>query len=165
MVSVTFRKAEWPVYTSLAAAIALGLYDFGHRFAELIPNFVLLVLVYWAIYRPDVIGLGRAWMVGLAQDFLTVSLIGQHAMTYVLVVYVIKSGKFRVNQESFPGFVPWLAAFAGLDVLVRFSLAWLTGHSSPDWATIYPVIGCVLAWPWLYLALGLFENLVAQLRK
>lgn len=159
------HKAIWPVYVSLGLSLAAGLASFDNRFLEFMPNLTLLVIIYWSIYRPDVIGLGWAWMIGLAEDFFTVSLLGQHAMIYVLVVYFIKSNITRISKGSFFEFMPWLIAFVLFDIITSALMNWAIQQATPHWVLVYPVIGSILIWPWLYLLLSIFETLVSELRK
>jgi rod shape-determining protein MreD len=49
---------------------------------------ILLLLVYWAVSAPDRVGVGTAWLTGLAADALTGRLLGQQALAYSVVVYV-----------------------------------------------------------------------------
>ena len=159
------KKAAWPVFVSLALSLAGGLASIDYGFMDFMPNLTLLVIIYWTIYRPDVIGLGWAWMVGLAEDFFTVSLLGQHAIIFVLVVYFIKSGVAKINKDSFFEFIPWLVAFVSFDIVTSALINWATQQATPNWVLIYPIIGSILIWPWLYLALNVFQNVVAELRE
>lgn len=52
------------------------------------PDWILLVLVYWAATAPDRVGVGTAWFSGLLADALTGRLLGQQALAYSVVVYV-----------------------------------------------------------------------------
>jgi rod shape-determining protein MreD len=52
------------------------------------PDWILLLLVYWAVAAPDRVGVGTAWLTGLAADALTGRLLGQQALAYSVVVYV-----------------------------------------------------------------------------
>ena len=43
------------------------------------PELVAMVLVYWVIALPERVGIGIAWVVGLLQDIMQGSPLGQHA--------------------------------------------------------------------------------------
>lgn len=51
------------------------------------PDFVALVLLFWAIREPRKLGMGAAWVMGLLMDISDGVILGQHALAYVLAVY------------------------------------------------------------------------------
>ena len=53
-----------------------------------VPDWVALVLVFWSIREPRRVGMGAGFLLGLAMDVADVSLMGQHALAYVLASYV-----------------------------------------------------------------------------
>jgi rod shape-determining protein MreD len=52
------------------------------------PDWVALVIVFWSIREPRRVGMGSGFVLGLAMDVADSSLMGQHALAYVLVAYV-----------------------------------------------------------------------------
>ena len=46
------------------------------------PDFLALVLLYWCIQEPRLIGVGIAWFVGLLMDVTDATVFGQHALAY-----------------------------------------------------------------------------------
>ena len=49
------------------------------RQVALVPDFVALVLVFWCVRQPRLVGLGAAWTLGLLIDAGNGVLLGQHA--------------------------------------------------------------------------------------
>ena len=52
-----------------------------------VPDWVALVLVFWSIREPRRVGMGAGFLLGVAMDVADVSLLGQHALAYVLAAY------------------------------------------------------------------------------
>ena len=52
------------------------------------PDWVAIVMLYWIIALPERVGLVTAWITGLIMDVLMGSLIGQHALSYIIIVYI-----------------------------------------------------------------------------
>ncbi|MDD5240799.1 MAG: rod shape-determining protein MreD [Sulfuricella sp.] len=52
------------------------------------PDFVALILLFWAIREPRKLGFTASWIVGLLMDISDGAILGQHALAYVLGVYV-----------------------------------------------------------------------------
>jgi rod shape-determining protein MreD len=54
-----------------------------------LPDFVGLLLLYWAINQPSRVGIGMGFLIGLIVDVSTNSLFGQHALAYSVTTYLI----------------------------------------------------------------------------
>lgn len=75
----------WFIYLSLAFAFALNLIPFGRLPG--IPDWVALTLAFWCIHQPLRVGMGTAFVFGLAMDVAAASAMGQHALAYVLLAF------------------------------------------------------------------------------
>lgn len=67
------------------AALLVNLIPFG-QFPG-IPDWVALTLAFWCIHQPTKISMGTAFVLGLAMDVADASVMGQHALAYVLLAY------------------------------------------------------------------------------
>ena len=157
-------QPSWPIILSVTIALLSGLLPVKESIGEFMPNLVLLVIVYWALYRPESIGMGWAWMIGLIQDLIMANLIGHHAMIYVIIVFFIKNALNKNKNYAFFEYMSWLIAFVILDVLFTMILNWSVQHISPNWSVLYSIVGSILVWPWLYAMLSIFESLAAQMQ-
>ena len=52
-----------------------------------LPDWVALVLVFWYVREPRHVGMGSGFVLGLAMDVADSSVLGQHALAYVLAAY------------------------------------------------------------------------------
>jgi rod shape-determining protein MreD len=76
---------SWFIYLSLAMALALNLIPFGRQFG--IPDWLALTLAFWCIHQPLKIGMGASFFFGLLMDVADASVMGQHALAYVLLAF------------------------------------------------------------------------------
>jgi rod shape-determining protein MreD len=141
------------IAASLGVALFLNFLPWGDM--RLAPDFVALVLTFWCVRQPRLVGLGVAWTVGLLVDAGNGVLLGQHALAYSLLAFVSIWLSRRILW-----FGPLLQA---LHVALILSLAQsvallvrlVAGDPFPGWALyISPAIGALL-WPgvsWLLLA-------------
>ena len=60
------------------------------------PDCVALVLGFWCIREPLKIGMGTAFLLGIAMDVADASAIGQHSLAYVLLAYAATSLSRRI---------------------------------------------------------------------
>jgi rod shape-determining protein MreD len=128
-------------------AIALLLNFLPWKDMRLVPDFVALVLAFWCVRQPRLVGLGVAWSVGLLVDAGNGVLLGQHALAYSLLAFLSIWLSRRILW-----FGPMLQA---LHIALMLALAQsmvlvvriAAGDPFPGWA-IYmsPIAGAVL-WP------------------
>ncbi|MBI1942635.1 MAG: rod shape-determining protein MreD [Betaproteobacteria bacterium] len=145
-----------PVRTStiLASfAVALLANFLPWRNVALAPDFVALVLAFWCIHQPRLVGLGAGWLLGLLIDVGNGVLLGQHALAYALLAFAAISLSRRVLWFSLWGQALHVAAlllFAqGVALLVRLA----AGAEFPGWAiAVGPLAGAAL-WPLVTLLL------------
>lgn len=120
---------------------------------ELRPEWVTLVLIYWAIVEPSKIGITVAWFAGLFLDVSYGTLMGQHAIGMVLVVYVIhlQHQRLRVASLLQQAIVIFLLLF--VKQLLILWVDGMLGRAPDSWLYFMPTITSTLLWPWIYLIL------------
>src|SRR2546423_3898221 len=69
-------------------ALALFLNFLPWRDLRFVPDFVALVLAFWCVRQPRLVGLGVGWMLGLVADAGNGVLLGQHALAYSLLAFL-----------------------------------------------------------------------------
>jgi rod shape-determining protein MreD len=149
------RKGERrrPLVLALIAAVLLTLVPLPESLDVLRPYWVALVVIYWALEVQGSINMGLAFLVGLLLDILTGSLLGMHALSLVVIIYLVE--RFRARIRFFP---PWQQALAILALLVndRIIVLWigtLLGEPVPTWHYWLPPVVGTLIWPWLFIVL------------
>lgn len=76
------------VALTLALAVLLSLLPWSSGIRWLVPDFVLMTLLYWHLRAPRLAGMGLAFGLGLLNDAAQGVLIGQHALVYAVVAYL-----------------------------------------------------------------------------
>lgn len=117
------------------------------RAVALAPDFVALVLVFWCVRQPRLVGLGAGWLLGLLTDVGNGVLMGQHALAYSLLAFAAITLSRRILWFPLWGqalHVGALLLFAqATAALVRLA----AGAEFPGWQlAVGPVIGALL-WP------------------
>lgn len=79
----------------------------------LTPDFVALMIIYWALHQPRRIGVGWAFTLGLMMDVADGSYLGQHALAYGVIAYLVLA-----RQRQFAIFPFWQQALITLVLLV-----------------------------------------------
>ena len=155
---ISRRDRPGVIVITLIAAMLLSLVYLPSWLDALRPYWVALVLIYWALETQDMVNLGWAFSIGLLLDLFTGSLLGQHALSLVIMIYLVT--RFRARLRFFP---PWQQALSIFALLVndRIILLWivvLRGEPLPSLAFWLPPIVGTLLWPWLFLLLDRFRG-------
>ena len=138
---------------TLVASIVLTLLPVGDSLRLFWPHWTLMVLIYWVLEGNRLRWLGHAMLLGLVLDILTGSLLGQQALSFLLVSFFLS--RFRNRLRFFP---PWQQALAvgfllSVDRWVELIVIAVTTEPWPPilWY-VAPLMGMVL-WPFMFLAL------------
>jgi rod shape-determining protein MreD len=119
------------------------------------PWLLAMLLVYWAIEAPLMVGFGTAFVLGLLADLASASLLGEQAMRLVIMVSLVQ--RFRARLRFFP---LWQQAVAVgmllyVDRAVVAILHLVFGlPQMPLVNLLAPVVGIFL-WPWLYVLIDM----------
>lgn len=152
---------RWVCYLSLALSVLLLLLPLPDALRPLRPWWPALVLLYWVLEAPDRVGLGTAFITGLAADVLAGALLGDQALRLLVVVFLAQ--RFRARLRFFPMPQQSVAVLLLLlnDSLLRWLIRAFAGMSPPPPLTwVAPLVGAAL-WPFVFL---LLDALRARLR-
>ncbi len=146
-------RGSWTVAVSFLAAFLLSMLP-GPEWAERFrPDWVGLVLIYWCIATPGRAGVAIGWLIGLIQDLLYGSLLGQHALAMAIIAYI--AYRLHLQIRMFP---PWQQAVTVLILLVinQLLVLWVKGVIGqaptlwPNWTA--GIVGMVI-WPLVFVIL------------
>lgn len=143
-----------PVILSIIVALALTMMPLPRVIDAFRPDWVALILVYWALAVPKSYGVGMAFFVGVVLDVAQGTLLGQHALAMCVIVYI--TIRFHLQMRVFPLGQLTATVFALLGVY-QFLLFWINGVAGVQVpAVVYwaPVIVSALFWPLIYVLLS-----------
>ncbi len=142
----------WFIVLSLVIALFLNLMPSG--MVPGMPDWVALVLAFWCIREPYKVGMASAFALGIFMDVADATLMGQHALSYVLLAYGAGTLSRRVLWFSFLEqalhLLPLLLAMQVVTVLVRLA----GGAEFPGWGFFLGSFTAAVLWyPLTYLLL------------
>ena len=143
-----------PVVVSIVVALMLTMLPLPGFADAFRPDWIALMLIFWAISVPASYGVGVAWVAGIVLDVTQGTLLGQHALALVAVVFV--TAKFHLLMRVFPLLQLTATVFALLS-FYQFLLFWVNGVAgvtAPASAYWGPVISGTVLWPLLYTFLS-----------
>ncbi|TVQ28477.1 MAG: rod shape-determining protein MreD [Wenzhouxiangella sp.] len=150
---------------TLALGFALTLMPLPTVVEPARPYWVAMILVYWNLETGRLRFLGQAFVLGLLLDLMTGTLLGQHALGLVILVFLLE--RFRNRIRFFP---PWQQAMAVFVLLLneRIIQLWvilLGGHGWPVWTWWLAPVIAMLLWPWLFLLIDALRRRQRLLRS
>lgn len=135
---------------TFAVALLLELLPLPVGSTRWLPDFVGLLILYWAINQPRRIGIGMAFLIGLLVDISTAGLFGLHALAYACTSYlvVIRQQRLIMYNLGQQALVVLGLMLANQVIMVVVRLA--TGAVFAGWSHILPslLVGTLL-WPLL----------------
>lgn len=135
------------VMAALFCALLLNLLPWSGPAVALRPDFVLLLLIYWTVHESRRIGQTWGFALGLAMDVADSALLGQHALMYVVAIFLTQLLRIRMlhlrlgEQALHVGGILLVAQAIGIGL--NLSL----GRDFPGFALLVsPALGA-LVWP------------------
>ncbi|MCG2633334.1 MAG: rod shape-determining protein MreD [Gammaproteobacteria bacterium] len=139
------------ILISLLAAFVLASMPLPGGLGPFRPLWVPMTLLYWCLAMPNRVGVGVAWSCGLASDILHGGILGQHALSYLLLAYIsiMLHRQIRVypliQQSAYvllalmiqQMVVYWIEGILGNQLMVASSYWWPTLISSLVWAPFF----------------------------
>ncbi|MFM8454407.1 MAG: rod shape-determining protein MreD [Gammaproteobacteria bacterium] len=149
----------WVLLSFLLATLLISL-PWSKGSVDYFPKIDYLVLIYWVTYLPRVVGVLTAWGFGLLSDILFAkTYLGETAWAMSAIAYLnlLLSHRLRV--------FPWWQQSTIILVLIGFSQliallmrAFLGTGRPADLSYWLPTLTSVLAWPFLYSLLQLYQK-------
>ncbi len=141
------------IVASLLIAFIVDLLPWGRLMG--IPDFVALVLVFWAIHQPRRVGIGVAFAMGILMDVHMAARLGENALAYTLMAY--GALLFHRRVVAFPIFLQALQVLPLFLVAqcVVLAVRLVVGAPFPGWTFFLGSVTTALLWPlatWLLLA-------------
>lgn len=136
------------IVVSLLLALCLELLPLGPLPWR--PDVLLVVLTFWALYQPTRVGVVVAFGLGLAMDVHSASLLGQHALAYIVVVTWVQAARNRILwyptgiQQAILLMVPFAIA-AALQALT----GWIASREVPHLSIVVSVLVEAALWPFI----------------
>ena len=153
------RNVRLHLYFTALAGLTLSAVPLPHVLGLLRPDFLLLVIVWFALMLPRAGKLLFAWCAGLALDAFRGVVLGQNALAFVVIAYLVH--RFHLRVRMFPLLHQSLVVLSLL-WLYQFMLFWIdgvTGHPLTDWVRWLPVVTGALLWPVLA---GVLDRLMTR---
>ncbi|MES9870236.1 MAG: rod shape-determining protein MreD [Sedimenticola sp.] len=147
------RRGSIIIALTILAALLLTILPLPEWAQPYRPQWYTLVLIYWTLALPQRVGVAIGWMIGIAIDVMTGTLLGQHALSLSLIAFL--TYKMHQRVRLFPLWQQSLTVLVLL-LLEKLLSLWVMGAAArptpPLAYWIPPLVGMFL-WPWVYIIL------------
>ncbi len=143
-----------PWFITLTLLLALLLNLLPTTYIPFVPDWIAFLLCFWGIREPRRVAMGWGFLLGIAMDVADASLMGQHALAYVLVSYGASTLSRRIlwfplSQQALH-VLPLLLLAQVVQLVARL----MAGADFPGWTWFAsPILGTLLWVPGTYLLL------------
>ncbi|MDO5650588.1 MAG: rod shape-determining protein MreD [Moraxella sp.] len=102
------------IVLSFVVASMLNVYPLTPIFAMLRPMFLIMVLIFWVMYQPRFVGMGAAFLSGLAADLLLDTHLGHQAFCAVVMAFALRMAVSYSRRITFA--TAWTLAMVSLSL-------------------------------------------------
>lgn len=143
----------------VAAFIALLLHaiPLPHLIDLIRPDFLLLIVIWFALMMPRIGGLGFAWLSGLILDAVHGVVLGENALTFVVIAYIVQHLHLRMRMYPLLHQTMAVMSLLGIYQFLMFWIDGVTGHPMTLWVRWLPILTGAICWPLLSGLLGRYS--------
>ena len=138
--------SPWFIAASLVVTLFISML-LGLSQAFWLPDVLAVCIFFWGIHQPRRVGIGLAFFLGLWMDVQQSSLMGQHALTYVMLSYCAFFMHRRLHwfpvQEQMVQIIPFFILADATGWAIRLT----TGNDFPGWSMLLSPLLETLLWP------------------
>ncbi len=146
--------ATWVILLSFFVAYLLAIVPFPDWAMNYRPQWIAMVLIYWAMALPYRVGIGFAWVAGLLTDILEGSLLGVNALALAIIAYITLSLHQRLRMFSALQQSGLVLALIGLHLMMTHWMKIAAEQAvSSNLLFLLGALSSAFVWPWMFLLL------------
>jgi rod shape-determining protein MreD len=146
-------RGLWWVWLSFILALMLTILPLPAWAAWSRPEWLLLAVIYWALALPNRVSVGVAWVLGLLMDAINGSLLGEHALAFLMVVYITVKLHLRIRVFPLWQQAMMIATLVFCYQLIIFCIQGFAGKFPQTPIYWLPSLTSMLLWPWVFIVL------------
>lgn len=151
MIHVLLVPRGWIIICSFLVGLLLTVMPLPDWLVAARPEWLAMFVIYWTLALPTLVGITTAWCLGLLLDVLRDGLLGQHALTFVMISFLCirfhqRIRLYPLQQQAFIVLI--------LILLEQLVLLWINGFSGQpptNWVYWLPAFTSALLWPFFFI--------------
>ena len=122
------------------------------------PEWIALTLIHWGLVSPQKSSLMVAWFLGLLVDVVHGSILGQHALGFIIVLLMTLRMRPQALVDSFFQKIFIIFIVLGTYLLINLWIMGITGNSPKGWGYWITVGSSLIIWPLYHYYLHIFHT-------
>ena len=146
---------------SFIVASTLSVYPLQHALASIRPSFMVMVMIFWVMYRSSMMSVWAVFLVGLASDLLLGTHLGYQAFCAVLTALVLRI--MMLYSKELTLVQAWFGASVGLCVYqVALWILHALAYGEFSFIGFGSLLSSILFFPVVWLALHWINKQVKE---
>ena len=141
------------IFITFVIALVLAMLPMPEWTAWLRPAWLLLVLIYWAMTMPYRVNVGVAWVMGLIVDLLNGTVLGEHALAFTIIIYLVSRMHLRLTMYPLMQQGLSILFFVSLYQFILFCIQGFVGDLPASRLFWLSSVTSMVLWPWLFVLL------------
>lgn len=142
------------IAVSLFIALLLDVYPLPFEYRIFRPQFTVMVAIYWIYILPQSTSMTLLFLLGLFQDLLCGSPLGQHALALLLITYICLRSFRRVRHFALWQESLWIFVLVSLVQLINYWVQSFAGREVNGLGFLLSAMSSGCIWPLLRIVLG-----------
>ncbi len=127
-------------------------------FSWLRPHWLTLVLIYWIVFSPNLIGVASGFAAGIFLDLLGGVLLGSTGLVLAVIAFLATVLRPRIRQIRFWQQLVIVIFLVGFEQLIYLWLQLFLGLPSVEVGYWYATGLSIIAWPILFSLLQTYQR-------
>jgi len=146
---------SWVILVSFIISLMLMVIPLPDAIDPARPHFTALCLIYWSMALPQRVGVGFAWLLGLLLDVILGSLMGMHALSLSIIVFLTLKLHQRIRVYPVWQQALTILLLIGLNQLIILWVRGVIATQPTSWTYWLASFSSMLIWPLVY---GVMRN-------
>ncbi len=146
------------IFVSVILAFLLLLMPLPDKLLLWRPEWIALTFIYWTLILPNKVSLFMAWFAGLFIDIIFGSILGQHAFTMTIVVFMSIRLLPRISKNILWHQYALIILVLGTYLLLNLWIMAATGNNPATWRYWLPLLSSLIIWPFYSWVLKFFRE-------
>ena len=152
---------SYPLFAlTVVLALVLSISWFPVGWFEFRPEWLGLIVFYWAFRAPAQFGIVMAWCLGLLLDILESTPLGVNAMAMALIAFLVLTVHHRLRMYPLPQQCLMVFLLVGINQMLVHFVKQLFGADTPGFSYLWPALTSAVVWPFVS---GLLDSLNRKL--
>ncbi len=143
-------KRHYVIILSILASLVLQIMPLPMQVDLYRPDWILVVLAYWAMALPHRVNVGVAFLSGLAMDILLGTTLGIHSLGLSISIYILAANYQRLRNYSVWQQAIIIGLLSSFYHLITFWVQHLLTDIYFQVDYLLPVVTSMAIWPWVF---------------